>query len=78
MQAHVFAINLVNFLALKMIQHLLPIRLIKNLDTCSFCAINLVNFLAIKLLRHELATGSIKNLDKGTYFCHKNGEFSST
>ena len=47
-QAYIFAINLVNFLALKLIQHLLPIRLIKNLDTCSFCAINLVNFLATK------------------------------
>ena len=35
-QAWIFAINLVNFLALKLIQHLLPTGSIQNLDTGSY------------------------------------------
>ena len=50
-----FAINLVNFLAPKLIQHVIAIRSIKNLDTGSYFAINLVNFLAPKLIQHAIA-----------------------
>ena len=57
-----FPINLVTFLASKLIQHVIAIRSIKNLDTGSYFAINLVNFLASKLIQHVIAIGSIKNL----------------
>ena len=50
-----FAINLVTFLASKLVQHVIAIGLgigsIKNLDTGSYFAINLVNFLASKLIQ---------------------------
>ena len=56
-----------NFLALKLIQHVIAIGSIKNLDTGSYFAINLVNFLAPKLIQHVIAIGSIENLDTGSY-----------
>ena len=43
-QAHIFAMNLVNFLALKLIQHLLPTGSIKNLGTGSIFAQNVAIF----------------------------------
>ena len=46
-----FAIKLVNFLALKLIQHGIAIGAIKNLHTGSYFAINLVNCLALKLIQ---------------------------
>ena len=73
-----FAINLVNILALKLIQHEIAIGLIKNLDTCSYFAINLVTNLALKLIQHVIVIGSIKNLDTGSYACNKFGDFSSS
>ena len=41
-----FVINLVTFLASKLIQHVTAVGSIKNLDTGSYFAITLVNFLA--------------------------------
>ena len=51
-----FAINLVNCLALKLIQHGIAIGAIKNLHTGSYFAINLVNCLALFLFYTLLAT----------------------
>ena len=48
-----FAINLVNCLALKLIQHGTAIGSIKYLHTASCFAIYLVNCLALKLIQHE-------------------------
>ena len=51
------------FLALKLIQHVIAIGLIKyiqlldQLNTGSYCAINLVTFLALKLIQH-VASGN--------------------
>ena len=55
-----------NFIALKLIQHVMSIGSIKNLDTGSYFVINMVNFLAPKLIQHVIAFGSIKNLDTGS------------
>ena len=63
-----FAINLVNCLALKLIQHGIAIRSIKNLHTGSYSAMNLLNFLALKLIEHGITIGSIKNLPTGSCF----------
>jgi len=65
----------VNFLASKLIQHVLAIGSIKNLDIGSYFAINLGNFLASKLIQHVIAIGSIKNLDTGSYFAISLGNF---
>ena len=64
-----FAIKMVNFLAPKLIQHVIAIGSIKILIQAHIFAINLVNFLAPKLIQHAVAIGSIKILIQ---------EFSST
>ena len=66
-----FAINLVNFLATKLIHHIIAIGSIKNIDTGSYFAINLVIFLAPKLIQHVIAIWVIKNLDTGSFFSKK-------
>ena len=45
-----FAINLVNFLAPKLIQHVVAIGSIKNLDTGSYFAITLVTALHARIV----------------------------
>ena len=64
-----FAINLVNFLAPKLIPHVLAIESIQNLDTCSYFARNFVKILAPKLIQH--------NLDIGSYFAKSLKEIHS-
>ena len=59
-----FAINLVNFLASKLIQHAITIGSIKYLDTGSFFPINLVNFLASKFIQHVISSYWVNMHDK--------------
>ena len=64
-----FAHFLVNFLALKLIQHVIAIESIINLDTGSYFAINFVTNLAPKLIQHVHNSYWVnKNLDTGSYF----------
>ena len=69
---------MVNFLALKLIQHLLATGSIENLDTGSYFCHKFGDKSSTKV---DSACNSYwvnKNLDTGSYFCHKFGEFSST
>jgi hypothetical protein len=64
-----FAHFLVNFLALKLIQHAIAIEywINKKPRHRLIFAQFLVNFLALKLIQHEIAIGSIRNLDTGSF-----------
>ena len=42
-----------NYLAPKLIQHVIASESIKKIDTSSYFAINLVNFLSPRLIQHE-------------------------
>ena len=77
-QAYIFAINFVTFLALKLIHHVISIRSIKNLDTGLYFCQKFGEFSSTKVDSTSTTYWVNKDLDTGSYFCHKFGEFSST